>query len=129
MEYRNRISVLMPVYNARATLGAAIDSILAQTLESFELIILDDGSADGSSQLLKEYQLKDGRVKVCSIPHLGIIPALNKGLELAEGEFIARMDADDISLPQRFETQVAYLIQHPEVGACGSWAPATRRRA
>jgi glycosyltransferase involved in cell wall biosynthesis len=122
MEKRSRISVLMPVYNAQPTLGAAMDSILAQTLESFEFIVLDDGSTDGSSQLLKEYQHKDARVKVYSCPHLGIIAALNKGLELAEGEFIARMDADDISLPRRFETQTAYLIQHPEVGACGSWA-------
>jgi glycosyltransferase involved in cell wall biosynthesis len=122
MEYRSRISVLLPVYNAQATLGAAIDSILAQTLGSFELIVLDDGSTDGSRQVLKEYQHRDARLKICSCAHLGIIAALNKGLELAEGEFIARMDADDISLPRRFEIQAAYLTQHPEVGACGSWA-------
>jgi glycosyltransferase involved in cell wall biosynthesis len=122
MENQIPISVVMPVYNAQATLRAAIDSILAQTLESFEFIILDDGSTDGSSELLQEYQSKDTRLRVYPCDHHGIVTALNKGLELAQGEFIARMDADDLSLPHRFEIQLAYLRQHPEVGVCGSWA-------
>lgn len=114
------ISVLMPVYNAAGYLGDAIDSILTQSYRDFELLIINDGSTDNSADLVE--QKDDPRITLLHQPeNLGLIEALNRGLEVAEGEFIARMDADDISLPQRFEKQVAFLNAHPEVGICGTW--------
>src|SRR5437868_1739700 len=103
------VSVVMPLYNAAVYLPAALDSILAQTLRDFELIVVDDGSRDRSPAILRRYQSRDPRLRVISRPNTGIVGALNDGLAVSRGEFIARMDADDISLPERFEKQVTYL--------------------
>lgn len=113
------ISVVMPVYNARRYLAEAIESVLAQTLDDFEFICVDDGSTDGSSAILSDYARRDARVRIVSRPNTGVWKALNDGIEASRGKLIARMDADDVSLPQRFEKQVAFLDAHPEVVAVG----------
>lgn len=110
----------MPVYNAGRYLRPAVQSILAQTFRDFELIAVDDGSRDESPAILREYAAKDPRVRVISRPNTGIVGALNDGLAAAKGEFVARMDSDDISMPQRFERQVAFLREHPDHVLVGS---------
>ena len=120
MSGQPRITVLMPVYNAEKYLRSAIDSILAQTYRDFELLIIDDGSTDGSRDIVAGYA--DSRIRrVENGQNRGLIATLNRGLDLARGEYIARMDADDVSLPERFERQVDFLEAHPEIGACGTW--------
>ncbi|WP_421656444.1 glycosyltransferase family 2 protein [Leptothermofonsia sp. ETS-13] len=114
------VSVVMPVYNAEAYVGEAIESILAQTFDNFEFIILDDGSTDGSGQILKHYQQRDGRIKIISRENKGLIATLNEGIDCATGRYIARMDADDIALPERFSKQVEFLETHPDYVVVGS---------
>jgi glycosyltransferase involved in cell wall biosynthesis len=104
-----QISVVMPVYNAQRYLREAVDSVLEQTYDNFELIASNDGSTDDTRQILEGYARRDPRVKVLNRANTGIVGALNDGLDAARGTFIARMDADDISLPQRFSRQVEYL--------------------
>jgi glycosyltransferase involved in cell wall biosynthesis len=115
------ISVVMPVYNGERFLAEAIESILNQTLRNFEFIIVDDASTDNTPVILEQYSQKDRRI----ISHRkhdneGIVVALNTGLKLAHAKYIARMDQDDISLPERLDEQVGYLELHPEVGLLGS---------
>ena len=112
-----RISVLLPSYNSGDTLGDAIASVLAQSFGDFELLVLDDGSAQPASAP------SDPRIAVLrSDRNLGLSRQLNLGIDRARGEFIARLDADDIAHPQRFEQQLAFLLDHPEIGICGSQA-------
>jgi glycosyltransferase involved in cell wall biosynthesis len=115
-----RISVVLPVYNAARYLRPAVDSILAQTERDFEVIAVDDGSTDASRSILEEYADRDPRVRLLSRPNTGIVGALNDGLALARGEFIARMDADDIALPERFARQLAWFAGRPGRVAVGS---------
>src|SRR3954468_5693657 len=114
------VSVLLAVYNARRYLRQAIDSILAQTFTDFEFIIIDDGSTDDTLAILREYEKRDGRIRLISRPNKGLTTTLNEGLALARGEFLARMDGDDVALPTRFEKQVTYLRDHPECVLVGS---------
>jgi glycosyltransferase involved in cell wall biosynthesis len=114
------ISVVMPAYNASRYLGEAIESILGQTLSDFELIVIDDGSTDETPRILQTFAERDPRVRVIRIQNSGIGSALNTGLAATRGSFIARMDGDDISLPTRFEKQVAYLRAHPECVLVGT---------
>jgi hypothetical protein len=116
-----RVTVLMTAYNAAVYLRAAVDSILSQTLRDFEFIIVDDGSNDGTASILADFAAADGRVRVVAAPHLGLPAALNRGLTLARGELVARMDADDISRPARLARQLEFMDQHPSVGLCGTW--------
>ncbi len=118
-----KISVVMPVYNGEEHLAESIDSILAQTYEDFEFLILNEyGSSMEATRLLTEYAGRDKRIRLIqNETRLGLAESLNKGFQLAEGEYIARMDADDRSAPTRFEKQVTYLDAHPEVSVCGSW--------
>jgi glycosyltransferase involved in cell wall biosynthesis len=117
------VSVLMPVYNAESYLRAAIESILSQTFSDYEFIILNDGSTDSSHSIILEYLARDSRIVYKSFKeNRGLPEVLNHGLRLARGKYIARMDADDISLPLRLEKQVAFMEANPEVGACGTWA-------
>lgn len=109
------ISVIMSVYNASRYLREAIDSILAQTMGDFEFIIVNDGSTDDSLVILKEYETKDRRIKSISRENRGLTVSLNEALQHATAPLIARMDADDIALPHRFERQVQFLANHPEV--------------
>lgn len=114
-----RITVLMPVYNAERYLRTAIDSILGQTFSDFELLIVDDGSDDGSTAIVSSYT--DERIRLIRNEcNLGLIATLNKGVQAARGQYVARMDADDISLPTRLERQMAYLERHREVSVVGS---------
>ncbi len=114
------VSVLMPVCNGEPYVSEAIDSILAQTYDEFELLVLDDGSTDRSPEILRSYEVRDRRVRVITRENRGIVPSLNEMIALSGGEYIARMDADDISHPTRFEKQVAYLAAHPECVAVGT---------
>jgi glycosyltransferase involved in cell wall biosynthesis len=114
-----RVSVLLPVYNGGRYLAGAIESILNQSYRDFELLIVNDGSTDGSAAVIAHYQELDGRIRVHTQPNQGFCAALNNGLALVRGEYIARMDADDVSLPERLVRQVAFLDDHPEVGVLG----------
>ncbi len=116
-----RVSVLMSVYNGERFLRDSVESILGQTFTDFEFLILDDGSTDSTCEILEEYANKDARiVLVRNDRNLGLTRSLNKGLRLVRGEYLARQDADDISLPKRLEMQVKFLDAHPEVGVVGS---------
>lgn len=115
-----RVSVLMPVFNAGQYLREAIDSILAQTFNDFELIAIDDGSTDDSPIILRAIARHEPRLRIVSRPNTGIVGALNDGLAAARGELIARMDADDTCDPTRFAKQIAYLDTHADCIAVGT---------
>lgn len=115
-----KISVIMSVYNGLPFVKNAIRSILSQTYKNFEVIIIDDASTDKSWQYLKS--LKEKRIKLIrNHKNLGLAASLNIALRQAQGVFVARMDADDISSPQRFETQLNFLLKNPKIDLCGSW--------
>lgn len=113
------ISVILPVHNCEAYLGVAIESVLDQSFGDFELIALDDGSTDRSPAILDDFARQDSRIRIVSHENRGITPTLNAGVDLACGDLIARMDGDDICLPDRFQRQVDYLAQHKDVVALG----------
>lgn len=114
-----KVSVLMSVYNGARYLRVAIDSVLNQTFEDFEFVIVDDGSTDDSIEILSTY--KDPRIRLISNEeNIGLTHSLNIGLEIVQGEYVARMDPDDICVPERFERQVGFLDSHPEIGVLGS---------
>ena len=115
-----KITVLMPVYNAEKFLKEAIDSILNQTFKDFEFLIINDASTDNSKKIIISYQ--DSRIRYFeNKKNLGVAKTLNRGLRLAKGEYIARMDADDISLPDRFKKQVEFMEKNPQTAICGTW--------
>ena len=114
-----RVSVIMPVYNGERYVREAMESILSQTFTDFEFIIVDDGSTDGTPNILKSYD--DPRIiRLHHETNEGIVYSLNQALEIVRGEFIARQDADDISMPERLEQQVSVLCERPEVAIVGS---------
>jgi glycosyltransferase involved in cell wall biosynthesis len=113
--------VLLPVWNSEAFLEQAVESILGQTLSSFELIVIDDGSSDRSAAIAEGFPSRDDRVRTLRRRHEGLSATLNAGIAAARGEYIARMDADDISVPDRLQKQVAYLDAHPACIAVGTW--------
>jgi len=116
---RARISVVMAVYNGTRFLREAIESVLGQNFSDFEFIIVDDGSTDETPEILASYA--DPRIRVLrNHENLGLAASLNRGIERARGEYLARMDADDISRAQRFARQVGFLEQHPEVILLGT---------
>jgi glycosyltransferase involved in cell wall biosynthesis len=111
----------MPVHNGGPYLREAVESILGQTYARIELIAVDDGSTDGSAEVLASYT--DSRLKILTNDsNLGIVRTLNKGLAVASGEFVARMDADDVALPGRIDDQVRFLLEHPDVAVVGAAA-------
>lgn len=113
------ITVLMPVYNGGEYLRSAIESILSQTYTDFEFIIIDDGSTDNTKEIIDSYD--DKRIRnFNNTTNQGLIFSLNKGIDNAKGRYIARMDSDDISLPQRFEKQIEYLDKNPDIVVLGS---------
>lgn len=114
-----KISVIMPVYNGEKYLNEAIDSIIYQTFRDFELIIIDDASTDNTSNIIKSYN-DDRIVFIKNNENLGIAKTLNKGIEIAKGKYIARMDADDISYKHRLDIQYKFMEDNTEVGMCGS---------
>lgn len=115
-----RVSVLLPFRNAATTLDAAIASIAAQTLGEWELILIDNASNDSSRSVARAWSEKDLRITLVEEASVGIAHALNTGLQHARGSYIARMDADDISHPERLAKQVAFLDAHPQVGVIGT---------
>jgi glycosyltransferase involved in cell wall biosynthesis len=115
-----RVSILLPAYNAEQTIGEAIDSLRAQTYTGIEIIVVDDGSEDRTLRILEEASIDDPRIRAMSIPHSGLIGALNAGLAECRGEYVARFDADDRAIPTRIERQVAFLDQNPEIDVVGS---------
>lgn len=115
-----KVTVLMSVYNGEKYLREAIDSILSQTFRDFEFLIINDGSTDTSVEIINAYT--DPRIQlVHNDSNLGQAATMNRGLDLAHGEYIARMDCDDISLSMRLEKQVRFMDENPEVTICGAW--------
>jgi glycosyltransferase involved in cell wall biosynthesis len=119
------VSVLMPVYNAQTYLAEAIDCILAQTFDDWEMICVDDGSADSSLAILRDYSKRHAQIRVITRPNTGIVGALNDGLDAACGQYIARMDADDWCSEVRFARQVDCLDARLDCVAVGSWIQRT----
>jgi glycosyltransferase involved in cell wall biosynthesis len=116
-----RVSVLMPVYNGGAVLLEAITSILTQNFGDFELIAIDDGSTDSSFDVIAG--INDSRIRLFrNERNLGLVKTLNRGMKLARARYLARMDADDISLPDRLGCQLQYMLKRPELGICGTWS-------
>jgi glycosyltransferase involved in cell wall biosynthesis len=109
------VSVLLPCYNAAATLEEALDSLQCQTLRDFEILAVDDGSTDGTLEILSRRAQGDARLRVLARPHNGVIEASNAGLAVCQAAYVARMDADDRAHPQRLALQAAYLDAHPKV--------------
>lgn len=117
------ISVLMPAYNVEQFIGASIESILNQTFTDFEFIIINDGSKDSTAKIVEKYAKQDKRIRfINNKKNKGLIAVLNEGLNLARGKYIARMDSDDISYPERFAKQIKYMEKHPECGVLGTAA-------
>lgn len=115
------VTVLMSVYNGEKYLSEAIDSILAQTYPDFEFLIIDDASSDASREIVKSYA--DPRIRlIANTERKGLAANLNRGIQLARGEYIARMDADDISMSERLQKQVAFMQANPDIAASGTCA-------
>lgn len=124
------VSVVMVVWNADRFLAEAIESILSQTLSEFEFIIVDFGSTDKSRSIISSYAARDSRVKFHTISSCALAEARNAGCFLAQGRYIAIMDADDVSVPDRLKWEVAFMEEHPEFGLLGGatdWVDATGR--
>ncbi len=115
-----QVSILMPTFNAAETLPETMDSLLSQSHTDFEIVVVDDGSSDQTPKMLEIFTGKDERIKLFRRNHQGVIPASNFGLEQCSGEFVARMDADDISMPNRLSLQAAYLKSHESVSLVAS---------
>lgn len=117
------ITVLMSVYNDLPYLKDAIESILNQTFSNFEFLIFDDGSTDGSQEILQQYASKDSRIKlIINETNCGLGFNLAQGIEIAQSPWIARMDADDLALPNRLELQLNYVQAHPDISILGGCA-------
>ena len=120
MRNKPKISVIMSAYNGMPFLKEAVDSVLGQTYKNFEFIIVDDASSDGTWRYLKS--LKSERIKfIRNKKNLGLAASLNIALRQAQGDYIARMDADDVSLPRRLETQLEFLEKNHDIDICGSY--------
>lgn len=118
-----KVSVVIPVYNCKRYVVEAVDSILKQTYKDFEILLLDDGCTDGTSEILKTLAKKDARVRlIVNKKNMGMTATMNRGLREARGEYIARMDADDVAKKNRFAKQVQFLDKHPEIALLGTAA-------
>ena len=115
-----KVSILMPCFNAVETLEETCESIQVQSYDDFEVIAVNDGSTDATPDILTRWATKDARFKPLHLKHSGIITALNMGIKACRGEYIARMDADDLMRPERLEKQGVYLDDHPEVALVSS---------
>ena len=123
----NLISVILPCFNGEGTIGRAIESMLGQDEKDFELILINDGSADGTARIIDRAAARDKRIKVLHRPHQGLVATLNAGINASTGEYIARMDADDVSMPERLGLQKAFLDAHPDTGLIASRVRLDRR--
>jgi len=115
-----KVSVLLPCYNAGETLEETLASIASQTYPDYEIIAVDDGSTDGSPEMLSRWAETDSRMKIISMEHGGVIAAANAGLQACRGDYIARMDADDRMHPDRLQMQADHLDVHPDTGVVSS---------
>lgn len=115
------ITVLMSCFNAAQYLEEAIRSILSQSYKDFEFILINDGSTDDTFNIIKQYAANDNRIVVIDKENTGLTDSLNRGIHAAGGKWIARMDADDLSMPDRFEKQVKFIQNNPEIVLLGSW--------
>lgn len=116
------LSVLMPVFNSELFVADAIKSILNQTFPNFELLILDDASTDKSFEIIKDFENKDPRIKAFqNEKNLGVVESRNKLINLSKGKYIAWIDSDDIAFENRFEEQIKFLEEHPEIGMVGAY--------
>jgi glycosyltransferase involved in cell wall biosynthesis len=115
------VSVVMSVYNNAGDVGRALDSLLAQTYPNLEIVVVNDGSRDGSGDVLEAYAARDPRVRVFHQENAGLGPAVNRAMREARGVYLARHDADDASAPTRIERQVEYMEARPDVVLCGTW--------
>lgn len=113
-----KVSVIMSVYNAEKYLRESVQSILGQTCTDFEFIIVNDGSTDTSKEILESFS--DPRIKIINQKNRGLTESLNTAIRESKGMYIARMDADDISFPERFEKQISFLDTHPDIAMCGT---------
>jgi glycosyltransferase involved in cell wall biosynthesis len=116
-----KISVVMSVYNGEDFLAEAIESVLNQTYKDFEFIIVDDGSTDSTPKILAKYQALDPRIVIDSHENMGLAVSLNRAIDMAKGEWIARIDADDIMMPNRLEEQLRFIEANPEVDVVATW--------
>ncbi len=115
-----KVTILMPVYNGSNYLRDAIQSILNQSFGNFEFLIIEDGSIDNSVEVIKSFD--DPRIKVLSNKkNFGLVYSLNRGLENANGKYVARMDCDDVSLPNRIQEQITFMDKNTDIGVCGTW--------
>jgi glycosyltransferase involved in cell wall biosynthesis len=115
------VSVLLPAYNASRFLDSSLRSILNQTFTDFEILLINDASTDSTEDSIRKY--RDARIRyIKNSENIGISASLNKGLDLARGEYVARMDADDIAHPHRLESQVRFMERHSDILVCGTWA-------
>lgn len=114
------VSVVLAVYNCSSYIKDAIDSVLSQTFLDFEFIIIDDGSNDGTEEILKTFT-DDSRILLLSQKNVGLTASLRKGIEISRGKYIARQDADDISLPKRLDTQISFLEENSDFGLVGTY--------
>src|SRR5688572_22031959 len=114
-----RVTVLMTVFNDERHVGKAIESVLRQSYTDFELIIVNDGSTDGTEAILARYAASDPRIRVLRQPNAGTTAAANLGLARAQGQYVARLDSDDLSYPHRLQTEVDFLDRNPDVALVG----------
>lgn len=121
MSFEPELSVVMSVYNGQEYLAESIESILGQSYKNFEFIIINDGSTDTSGKIIERYAAIDQRIVYVQHRNRGLTKSLNIGINRAKGKFIARQDADDISLPKRFELQMEFLNGHSDTVLCGTW--------
>ncbi|MBU0707872.1 glycosyltransferase [Patescibacteria group bacterium] len=121
MSHHPKISVITSAYNDQKHISESIESILSQTEGNFEFIIIDDGSTDNSLEIIYKFKKRDSRIKLIrNKTNIGLTKSLNKGLEQSQGKYIARQDANDVSLPQRFESQYMFLENNQDICLCGS---------
>ena len=116
-----KVSVLMSVYNGEKYIEKAIESILNQTFRDYELIIINDGSTDSTSTILSRYEKAEDRISVYHQANQGVGASRNRGCQIAQGKYIAVMDSDDISLPERLAKEIHYMEAHPEISVLGTW--------
>src|SRR3954454_24892751 len=114
-----RITFLMPTYNPGALVRPAVESVLAQTIDDWRLLVVDDGSSDGTADVVQGYG--DERIRVVRQANAGQTAAMNAGLALIETPWVARLDQDDLAVPERAARQLAHLEQHPRTVLLGSW--------
>jgi glycosyltransferase involved in cell wall biosynthesis len=117
---KHLVSILLPVYNGAAYLRESLDSMLRQSYQDFELIIIDDGSRDKSARIIQS--VHDHRIRFYRQENRGLAATLNRAIALSKGEYLARQDQDDMSLPDRLKKQLCYLAAHPQCGLVGTWA-------